>query len=198
MRKLNEVTIKDAYPLPRIDQTIDAIGNAAFLTVIDAARGYYQVNLRKEDREKTAFVANNELYQFKRMALGLTNAPSTYSRLMDIVLSGLTYKYCLVYLDDTIIFSASFDEHYIHISEILERFIIARIKLRPEKCVFAAEEVPYLGFIITSEGVRPDCDNIKAIVNMPFPNSAKSMIRFLGAVNFYRDFIPHYSLIASI
>ena len=82
MRKLNEITVKDAYPLPRIDQTLDAIGNSAFLTVMDAARGYFQVNLKETDREKTAFVAYNELYKLKRMASGLTNAPSTYSRLL--------------------------------------------------------------------------------------------------------------------
>jgi hypothetical protein len=198
MRKLNELTVKDAYPLPRIDQTLDAIGNVEFLTVLDAARGYFQVNLREEDREKTAFVANNQLYEFKRMALGLTNAPSTYSRLMDIVLSGLTYKYCLVYLDDTIIFSNSFDDHYSHIEEILNRFINARIKLKPEKCVFAADSVPYLGFIITTKGISPNSDKVKAIVEMPFPSTAKGMIRFLGAVNFYRDFIPRYSFTASI
>ena len=198
MRKLNEITIKDAYPLPRIDQTLDAIGNSAYLTVLDAARGYFQVNLKEEDREKTAFVANNELYQFKRMALGLTNAPSTYSRLMDVVLSGLTYKYCLVYLDDTIIFSITFEDHFIHVEEILDRFTRAKLKLRREKCVFAADEVPYLGFVITTTDIRPDADKVKAILDMPFPSSAKGMIRFLGAVNFYRDFIPHFSFIASI
>ena len=106
------------------------------------------------------------------MALGLTNAPSTYSRLMDIVLSGLTYKYCLVYLDDTIIFSKSFDDHYSHIEEILNRFVNARIKLKPEKFEFAADSVPYLGFIITTKGILPDSDKVKAINEMPFPSTA--------------------------
>jgi hypothetical protein len=83
MRKLNEITVNDSFPLPRMDQTIDALGGAAFLSVVDAARGYFQVPLKKGDREKTAFVANNNLYQFRVMTLGLSNAPSTYSRLMD-------------------------------------------------------------------------------------------------------------------
>ena len=145
---------------------MDAIGNSAYLTVLDAARGYFQVNLKEEDRKKTAYVANNELYQFKRMALGLTNAPSTYSILMDVVLSGLTYKYCLVYLDDTIIFSMTFEDHFVHVEEILDRFIRAKLKLRPEKCVFAADEVPYLGFVITTTGIRLDTDKVKAILDM--------------------------------
>ena len=198
MRKLNEVTVKDAFPLPRMDQTLDALGGAAFLSVVDAARGYFQVPLKKSDREKTAFVANNKLYQFRVMTLGLANAPSTYSRLMDLVLSGLTYRYCLVYLDDTIIYSKSFDEHLQHLEEIFDRFIHAKLKLKPEKCIFAADEVPYLGFQVSIKGIRPDPSRIDAIKCMPFPKTAKEMIRFLGAVNFYREFIPHFSDIASV
>ena len=100
-------------------------------------------------------------------------------------------------LDDTIIFSKTFDKHCAYIEEILDRFLSANIKLKPENCVFASEEVPYLGFIITTEGICPDDDKVKAKVEMPFPNTAKGMIRFLGAVNFYRDFIPRFSFIAS-
>jgi hypothetical protein len=103
------------------------------------ARGYFQVPLKLEEREKTAFIANDRLYQFKVMALGLSNAPSTYSRLMDMVLNGLTYNYCLVYLDDTIIYSKSFDDHLVHLNEILKRVSEAGLKLRPDKCTFAAE-----------------------------------------------------------
>ena len=152
MRKLNDITIKDAFPLPRIDQTLDALGGAVYLSVVDAARGFFQVPLNERDREKTAFVANNKLYQFRVMSLGLANAPSTYSRLMDLVLNGLTYRYCLVYLDDTIIYSKSFDEHLKHLVEIFDRFINAKLKLKPGKCTFAADEVPYLGFIVTTTG----------------------------------------------
>jgi hypothetical protein len=155
-----------------MDLTIDALGGAAVLSVVDAARGYFQVPLKKGDREKTAFVANNKLYQFLVMTLGLSNAPSTYSRLMDLVLSGLTYRYCLVYLDDTIIYSKSFDEHLEHLEEIFDRFIQAKLKLKPEKCIFAADEVPYLGFLVTTRGIRPDSSRIEAIKNMSFPKTS--------------------------
>jgi hypothetical protein len=131
------------------------------------------------------------------MALGLSNAPSTYSRLMDLVLNGLTYIYCLVYLDDTIIFSKTFDEHVTHIEEILNRVINAKLKLRPEKCTFAADEVSYLDFCITTR-VRPDENKVKAINERSFPKTAGDMVRFLGATNFYRDFIPRFSYTASI
>jgi hypothetical protein len=117
--------------------------------------------------------------------------------LMDLVLHGLTYKYCLVYLDDTIIYSKSFDEHLEHVAEVLERIEKAGLKLRPEKCVFGAESVNYLGYVISRDGIKPDGDKIKVINEMKFPRTAKAMIRFLGVVNFYRDFILRYSNTAS-
>ena len=132
------------------------------------------------------------------MCLGLCNAPSTFSRLMDLVLHGLTYIYCLVYLDDTIIYSKNFDEHLNHISEILSRLISAKLKLNPNKCIFAADEVQYLGYIVTTEGIKPDPDKVRAINEIKFPKSPKEMIRFLGGVNFYRDFIKKFSFTASI
>ena len=104
----------------------------------------------------------------------------------------------MVYLDDTIIYSKSFHEHLEHLEEIFDRFIKANPKLKPEKCIFAADEVPYLGFLVTTRGIRPDSSRIEAIKNMSFPKTSKELIRFLGGVNFYSDFIPQFSSIASI
>ncbi len=197
-RALNNVTVKDSFPLNRMDAAFDCLNGAMYFTVVDMARGYYQVELDEEAKEKTAFSANGKLWQWTVMTLGLCNAPSTYTRLMDLVLHGLTYKYCLVYLDDTIIYSRSFDEHLEHVGEVLDRIIQANLKLRPEKCVFAAAKVNYLGYVISKDGVKPDGDKVKIIDEMPFPKSAKSMIRFLGTVNFYRDFIMRFSNTASV
>jgi hypothetical protein len=196
-RKLNETTIKDSFPLHRMDQVIEALNGAIYFSVMDMARGYLQVPLAEADREKTAFIANNKLYHFKVMPLGLCNAPSTYSRLMDLVLNGLTYKYCLVYLDDTIVYSKSFDEHLRHNEEILDRNIAAGLKLRPEKCHFAADTVSYLGFTVSRNGVSPDGNKVKALSERQFPKTRKELVNFLGAVNFYRDFIPRFSFVAS-
>ena len=123
MRKVNAVTVKDSYPLPRIDQTLDALGGAIFFSVVDMARGYYHVPLKDSDKEKTTFIVNGKLYQHRVMALGLANAPATYARLMEMVLNGLTYEFCLVYLDDTIIFSRTFEDHLKHIDQVLQRVI---------------------------------------------------------------------------
>ena len=146
---------------------------------------------------KIVFTANGQLYQWKVMCLGLCNAPSTFTRLMDLVLNGDTFVYCLVYLDDTIVYSKAFDEHLSHLEEIFSRLIKAGLKLNPDKCIFAAEEVCYLGYIVSTDGIRPDPDKVKAINDIQFPKSPKEMLRFLGAANFYRDFIHKFSNIAS-
>jgi hypothetical protein len=197
-RALNDVTIKDSFPLNRMDAAFDSLGGSAYFTVVDMARGYYQVELEDESKEKTAFTANGKLWQWKVMTLGLCNAPSTYTRLMDLVLHGINYKYCLVYLDDTIIFSKTFDEHLVHVGEVLDRIKKANLKLRPEKCIFASDTVKYLGYVVTSRGITPDHDKVVTISEMKFPKSAKGMIRFLGVVNFYRDFIVRFSNTASV
>ena len=180
-----------------MDQALDQLGGAQYFSVIDMSRGYFQVPLSKKDRHKTAFTANGKLWQWKVMCLGLCNAPSTFTRLMDLVLHGLTYVYCLVYLDDTIVYSKTFDEHLSHLEEIFSRLIKAGLKLNPDKCVFAADEVSYLGYVVSAEGIRPDPDKVKIISEMPFPRTPKEMLRFLGAANFYREFIHKFSNIAS-
>lgn len=192
------MTIKDAHPLNRMDAAFDYVGGCLYFTVLDMARGCYQIKLEEGSKEKTAFQVNGRFYQWRVMNLGLCNAPPTYTRLMELVLHGLTYKYCLVYLDDTIIFSRSFDEHIEHVDEVLYRIIGANLKLKPEKCLFAASQVKYLGFEITNEGIKPDNDNVKAINEIAFPRTAKGMVRFKGTVNFYRDFINKSSNTASI
>jgi hypothetical protein len=190
MKGVNSVTVKDSFPLQRMDQALDQLGGAIHFSVVDMARGYFQVPLKKEDRSKTAFSANGKLWQWKVMCLGLCNAPSTFTRLMDLVLNGLTFVYCLVYLDDTIVYSRSFEEHLEHLEEIFKRLIKAGLKLNPD-------EVSYLGFIVTTVGIKPDPDKTKAINEMQFPKSPKEMLRFLGMANFYRDFIHKFSYIAS-
>jgi len=197
MKGVNSVTEKDSFPLQRMDQALDQLGGAKYFSVVDMSRGYFQVPLSEKDRHKTAFTANGQLYQWKVMCLGLCNAPSTFTRLMDLVLNGLTFVYCLVYLDDTIVYSKSFDEHLAHLDEIFSRLIKAGLKLNPDKCVFAADEVGYLGYIVSVDGIRPDPEKVKAINDIEFPKSPKEMLRFLGAANFYRDFIHKFSNIAS-
>ena len=135
-RKLNEKSIKDSYPLPRMDDCIDSLGDAKFFTTLDANSGYWQIFVREQDRHKTAFVCYDGCYQYIRMPFGLCNAPPTFQRTMDITLSNFRWKTCLVYLDDVIVFSESFEEHLRHVSEILSCLSDAGFSLKLAKCEF--------------------------------------------------------------
>eukprot|EP00731_Ephydatia_muelleri_P009146 Em0004g1484a len=155
-RRLNDCTRKDAQPLPRIDDTLDALGGAQYFSTLDLASGYWQVEVDSRDREKTAFVTPFGLFQFRVMPFGLCNAPATFQRLMERVLAGLHWMTCLVYLDDIIIFSRSVETHVKQLKEVLERLKIAGLKIRPKKCHLLQTSVQYLGHVISAEGIRTD------------------------------------------
>jgi hypothetical protein len=120
-RRLNAVTVRDSYPLPRMDECIESLGDAKILTTLDCNSGYWQIPVRPEDREKTTFTSHEGLYWFLRMPFGLRNAPATFQRFVDINLSGLNWKTCLVYLDDVIVFSKNPAEHMAHLDAVLHR-----------------------------------------------------------------------------
>ncbi|GFX01388.1 transposon Tf2-6 polyprotein [Trichonephila clavipes] len=155
-RKLNDVTKKDSYPLPRIDDTLDTLSGHKWFSTLDLKSGYWQVEIHPEDREKTAFTSGQGLWQFKVMPFGLCNAPATFERLMETVLKGLTFEACLIYLDDVIIGGRTFEEHLQNIRKVLSKLSDANLKLNPSKCKFFQKEVNYLGHIISAEGVRTD------------------------------------------
>lgn len=195
-RGLNALTKKDAYPLPRIDDTIDSLAGMVYFTTLDARKGYWQILMNSNDKEKTAFISQRGLYQFKRMPFGLTNAPVTFQRMMDLVLLGLLYEICLVYIDDIIIFSRTFDEHINNITTVFDRLREANIKLSVEKCNFCLKEIPFLGHVISSQGCAPNPDKVKAIVNWPAPQHKGELKSFLGLAGYYRRFIPDFATIA--
>ncbi|GBN87066.1 Retrovirus-related Pol polyprotein from transposon 297 [Araneus ventricosus] len=161
-RKFNEITIKDSYPLPRIDDTLDALKGSQWFSALDLKSGYWQVDIQPEDKEKTAFTTGQGLWQFKVMPFGLCNAPATFERLMETVLRGLTSEACLVYLDDIIIVGRTFKEHLNNIRKVFQRLQIANLKLTPKKCRFFRKEVSYLGHIISADGVKTDPGKTKA------------------------------------
>lgn len=139
-RKLNQVTKFDAYPMPRIEELLDRIGNTHFITTLDLAKGYWQVPMDKEDREKTAFISPKELYQFTTMPFGLRGAPATFQRMMDTILRG-TESFSSVYLDDIVIYSHNWEDHLEHLKEIFQRLKEAKLTVKIKKCVFAARTV---------------------------------------------------------
>ncbi|GBN25236.1 Retrovirus-related Pol polyprotein from transposon 297 [Araneus ventricosus] len=187
-RKLNEITIKDSYPLPRIDDTLDALNGSQWFSTLDLKSGYWQVEIQPEDKEKTAFTTGQGLWQFKVMPFGLCNAPATFERLMVTVLRGLTSEACLVYLDDIIIVGRTFQEHLNNIRQVFQRLQKANLKLSPKKCRFFRKEVSYLGHIISTDGVKTDPEKTKAVVDWPRPATVYDLRSFLGLCTYYRRF----------
>lgn len=192
-RELNKVTKKDSMPLPRIDDTLDRLSGSQYFTKIDLTSGYYQVELNAESRAKTAFVTPDGHYQFKRLGMGLCNAPATFQRLMYKVLGNMLWTNSMAYLDDIVIFSKTFDQHMKHVEEVLIRLNDAGLKLKPKKCSIARKSLPYLGHIVSGYGVAPDPDNTKALKNYPAPRTVKQVQEFLGLTSYYRRFIEDFS-----
>ena len=195
-RKLNSITHHDAYPLPRIDSTLDSLKGATYFTTLDLASGYWQVAMAEDDKEKTAFSTPQGHFEFNVIPFGLTNAPATFQRLMECVLAGLSGEECLIYLDDVIVFSVSFKEHLERLARVFSALQKAQLKLKLSKCHFAQREVKYLGHIVSEKGIAPDPGKIEAVSSYPAPQNPKELKQFLGLSNYYRRFIPHYANIA--
>ncbi|GFX64608.1 hypothetical protein TNCV_1671441 [Trichonephila clavipes] len=195
-RKLNDVTKKDSYPLPRIDDTLDTLSGHKWFSTLDLKSGYWQVEIHPEDREKTAFTSGQGLWRFKVMPFGLCNAPATFERLMETVLKGLTFEACLIYLDDVIIGGRTFEEHLQSIRKVLSKLSDANLKLNPSKCKFFQKEVNYLGHIISAEGVRTDPEKSVRRKELKRPENLRELRSFLGLCTYYRKFVKGFSNIA--
>ena len=195
-RKVNSVTIKDAYPLPRVDDTLDTLAGSVWFTTLDLKSGYWQVEVAPEDRAKTAFCTQEGLYEFNVMPFGLSNAPATFQRLMDSVLAGLQWSTCLVYLDDIIIVGRSFEEHMKNLQLVFERLKEAGLKLQPKKCHFLRHKVTFLGHIVSSEGISPDPLKTSKVREWPTPITVQETQQFLGLASYYRRFIKNFAEIA--
>ena len=195
-RLLNNTCYKDAYPLPRIDDCLDAVRGSSWFSTLDLASGYWQVSVHPDDREKTAFVTMQGLYQFKVMPFGLANAPATFERLMERVLAGLQWEICLVYLDDIMVFAQNFEEHMSRLSLVLDRVRQAGLKISPKKCDLFKKEVAFLGHIVGNEGISTDPKKIEAVSEWPRPKNATEVRSFLGLCSYYRKFVKGFADIA--
>lgn len=195
-RKLNSQSRVDPYPVPRVDELIDRLGNAKFLTTLDLARGYWQVPMAQSSREKTAFVTAQGLFQFTVMPFGLKGAPATFQRMMDRLIVGKG-GFCAAYLDDLVVYSESWEEHLQHLSQVLSCLRKAGLSAKPSKCQFAMDQCVYLGHMVGNGTVQPEVSKVEAVHSWPVPETKKQVRAFLGLTSYYRKFIPQYASIAA-
>ena len=199
-RQLNAVTKADTYPLPRIDDLLDQLGQCHYFSTLDLASGYWQIRMSTASREKTAFVTPHGLYEFCVMPFGLTNAPAVFQRLMQRLVARLNPAagpdFVAVYIDDILVFSPTLEQHLCHLRAVIERISGAGLKLKPSKCQFIRNEVEYLGHLITPEGLKPNSKLVEAVQEFPRPSDVSGVRRFLGLASYYRRFIQNFARIA--
>ena len=196
-RKLNSKTIKDAYAIPRVEDTLHLLAGAKYFTKLDLRSGYWQVEIEESDKHKTAFqVGTLGFFEFHRMPFGLCNAPATFQRLMERCMGELNLDQCLIYLDDVIIFSTNFEEHLRRLEAVFTRLHEHNLKLKASKCDFFKSEVTYLGHVVSEEGIKTDPEKTDAIKTWPVPKSIKDVRSFLGFAGYYRRFIKGFANIA--
>ena len=195
-RKLNDVTVKDVFPLPLIKDCLDTLSGTEFFSTLDLSWGYWQIAMDERDQHKTAFITRYGLFEFTRMGFGLCNAPSTFMRAMYLVLQGLTWKEVLAYIDDIIVSGKDFDGHLRNLRTVFERFRCHNLKLKPRKCLLFVTTVDYLGKVVSREGVAVDPKKVEVVLKWPTPTSTKEVQSFLGIVGYHRDFIKDLSEVA--
>lgn len=196
-RQLNSKTRRDAYPLPRIDESLDALSGARWFSTLDLASGYNQVPVAEADKSKTAFCTPFGLFEFNRMPFGLCNAPGTFQRLMERIFGDQRYQSDLLYLDDVIVFSATVDEHLKRLEEVFARLEKQNLKVKLSKCQFFQSQVSYLGHVVSAEGVATDPLKIEVVKEWRRPSHLAELRSFLRFASYYRRFVEGFSKISA-
>ena len=195
-RRLNNSTEKDAFPLPRIDDSLNSLSGQAWFSTLDLASGYWQVRLSEDAKPKTAIATHSGLFQFNVMPFGLCNAPATFERLMSQVMRGLHWKRCLVYIDDILVFGNDFESALHSLELVLIRVAEYGLQLKSTKCNLFRTSVPFLGHIVGRAGLECDPNKLSAVANWIPPSTIKGVREFLGFTGYYRRFVPDYSTVA--
>ena len=195
-RALNEVTCRDAFPIPRIQDCLDAVSGATLFSTLDLTSGYHQVPVREEDIPKTAFICKYGLFE-SPVHFGVTGAPALFQRVMELAISGLQWSTVLIYLDDLVIWGRDFQEHLSKLRLVLDRIKAANLKLKPQKCHLCKPSVEFLGHIVCGKGISPNAMNVAKVQQWPVPQTVKEVRQFLGLASYYRRFIPQFAKVAN-
>ena len=184
-RKLNKITRPDRHPLPCINDLLNSFGGATCFSTLDLASGYWQVEMDPRDREKTAFIVEDGVYEFNVMPFGLTNAPATFQRMMNRVFAGVNGQFIVVYLDDLNVYSRDFNEHLKHLKEVFERLRQAGLRLKAKKCHFFKKELAFLEHVVGADGVKPDPDKIAAVKDHSVPKDIRKLRQFVELAPYF-------------
>ena len=196
-RKLNDQTIKNKYPLPRIDELLDCLHGAKYFSALDLQQAYHQVRLREEDYHKTAFITHKGQFEYKVLCFGLSNAPSTFQALMNRVLQEHLSVCCLVYMDDVLVYSHTPEEHVQHLRLILQTLRKAQLYCKLSKCRFAVTSLPFLGQLVGHDGIRPNPAKVAVLVDWPLPENAHDLRCFLGLAQYLSKYIEGYAVMTT-
>ena len=195
-RKLNQKTKRDQYPLPRIEESLEALQGAKYFSTIDLASAYNQVEVAHQDRHKTAFTTPMGLFEYNRMPFGLQNAPATFQRLMQGVFRNDILQTMMVYLDDIIVFSSTIEEHLERLESVFKKLQQHGLKIESSKCQFFQDHVSYLGYVVSDEGVATDPEKTQAVREWLIPTTVRDVRSFLGFASYYRRFVPKFAQVA--
>jgi hypothetical protein len=195
-RQLNNKSVKDSYALPRIEEVFDVLHGSKILSTLDMKSGYHQVEVEEIHKERTAFtVGPLGFFEYVKMPFGLSNSPATYQRLMEEVLGDYNMTICVIYLDNLIIFSETYEQHLERIDMILTRLHDNNLKLSPEKCHFFQGRVQFLGHVVSPDGIETDPFKIEKIRNWKTPTNADELRSFISFCGYYRRFFKNFSKI---
>jgi len=192
-RRLNDITIKNRYPLPNIQELRDRTSGAKYFTCLDLRDGYHLIRMKEGEEWKTAFRCRYGHYEYTVMPFGLTNAPAVFQALVNNVLRDCLDVYVVAYLDDILIYSQTLGEHEKHVADVLQRLLDHDLQVKPKKCEFHKEEVEFLGHIVGRNGIRMSDTKIKTVIEWEAPKTVKDVQSFLGFINFNRQFIKDFS-----
>jgi hypothetical protein len=195
-RPLNAVTIKNKYPLPRIDVLFDQLSKAKVFSKINLRSGYHQIKIRPEDIPKTAFSTKYGLYEYLVMSFGLTNAPVHFMYLMNSVFMQELDKFMVVFIDDILIYSENEEEHADHLRIVLSRLLEHQLYAKFSKCEFWLKKVPFLGHVLSGDGISVDPTKVQEVLDWKAPTTVHEVQSFLGLAGYYCHFIPDFSKIA--